>query len=1750
MCKGNSQSTTNQKPDPRAMRAYLNVFRRAERAAEEPYQAYDKELVANPTADMSRAYEAIRALQGTAQPAFSNASAMFTRAGQPITPKEFSQAEIDRYMDPYLNTVVDATAANIARENAIAQRRLQGNAISRGAFGGDRSGVAAAELERSQGLARNQTMAELMSKGYGQALGMFNTQQGVDLNAQQQNVANALAAGQQWYNFGQGQVQTGLGVANAQLQAGQLQQQQKQNELNAAYQQWQNRRAYPFQSIGWLGNLVAGVGNNTGGTSTTTQAPPSLLSGLVGLGTAGLGAISDRRMKTGVARVGRTDDGQPIYRFRYKGDPSGVAHMGLMAQEVEKKHPEAVREGVGGIKHVDYMKATGKAAGGGVAPVGMQPYASDYIGLDPFGTRKDDFILRVPGLALGGGVEDEPYSSGLSYVPKPKQIGDGGGWRIDAPRPKDPEGLMGLGVSTKELTDLGIAAKSAAPKIKGILGIGNKVTPNKPDDYIAPEGYGGIGRMARGGKAVPPRGVSRAAFSARSAADNPGNEWSANDGYPNPDLDRTGGASGYNNPFADNPHGGHYDDWGIGMADSGMNPTGHIPGGTLPSTVALGSNVQGLPGPPVGRTYGWNSQIASRYTGTGGPPGLPARQPAVAHARVTAPGYLGGTTALSGPMGGAYSGNFSDAGYGSVADPNNYGGFSGHGYGTHDYGIGAQAAGFAGGDNYGLSDFSGGSPSSNGPSSGGSSGGYSGAGTGGFGGADGFESRARGGRADGPRRNVVQMPTPAAPPPVSPLQLPVAGQQVIRDRRGSPVVLRQPAPGATTRSIGGLDGVGGWDPGGNPVDPGLGGDGSTSTPSDGGYIGDGVFGGDLRDDGGWADIGGWQNTGDYLRGTLPPDPNSMQGMNWDMMPDFSSQPMASRGWGAFGPNGLQPGAMGPAPNPHPLGYSYSPTPTSGGYDSYGGFSGSADAPGTAAGTGSFGSADGYDSRARGGGVASMAFARGGAKRVPPRGGVAAAASTRDRIGDAHDMYGGSEPPPSMSDANYHGLGPAGAAQLGMGSMYAAPPDYSTVYTGETFPGGALGPGQKYVTPDDLLGFNWPGFTAPTTTVKVAPPSAPVVQVKPGVVAGRPPGMPGAAPGAAPAGGSAPAGYSGNYSDAGYGSVADPNNYGGFAGHGYGTHDYGVGAQMTGFTGADNFGFTDFSGSEPGSNGPSSGGSSGGYSGAGSGGFGGADGYESRSRGGGVGRMGFAPGGGIPFPPGGEEAARIAAAKEAAAEEAADKAIIAKSIERGIAEGTLGPDGKMPKKSPEELNPVAERSVIRGGRRAIPVVEEPTPPKGVAAIARVAGEPVGVAAAAKPEPKGGIEGLAAKIKSTFTGEGEGFSPETRAALMAAGFGIMAGGSRNPFMNIGAGGLKGVEQYNVGVTQTQNTRRLDQAATQLAQDLMRIQNETKATDAEVNRINRVELAPFAKIGKDNTVEGVSAPYVGLPTDSVNAPVPPGGGKAGSPGSVAVEKGTETLEDLFKPPPQPSLNEKIVVPKLGAEGRNLFVPEFRQPAEEANKYVRDRVANDFASAQANAVQIEALDHALKQIPKSGPLGAGTTVDARIGIGQTILDAASVFGIDKSVTAGLAKDIGAHEDLRKMSRVFAAELARAGGQESLGALVSSLETVPTANLSTVGARRILEAMRAVQQRKIDKASFLAQWQANNPGHRLDMAEQAFDLRYPPAMYANRAMVKSIPPEAVAQLKADKRPQAARQFDEAFGKGASAAVRYFKQDE
>jgi hypothetical protein len=117
-----------------------------------------------------------------------------------------------------------------------------------------------------------------------------------------------------------------------------------------------------FGAGGWLGSM--------GGGSLGTSSTPYAMMGGAGPfapqgygGTGLLGSIggwlgSDERIKDDIEPIGMLYDETPVYSFKYKGDET--PRIGLMAQDVERRVPEAVRE-FGGVKMVDYGRATARA---------------------------------------------------------------------------------------------------------------------------------------------------------------------------------------------------------------------------------------------------------------------------------------------------------------------------------------------------------------------------------------------------------------------------------------------------------------------------------------------------------------------------------------------------------------------------------------------------------------------------------------------------------------------------------------------------------------------------------------------------------------------------------------------------------------------------------------------------------------------------------------------------------------------------------------------------------------------------------------------------------------------------------------------------------------------------------------------------------------------------------------------------------------------------------------------------------------------------------------------------------------------------------------------------------------------------------------------------------------------------------------------------------------------------------------------
>jgi len=348
---GGKTSTTSQSVSipPEVLARYRSVNARAESVAATPFQPYSfnpSDFVAPLTPTQVAGVQNINAAQGMGYPFFNAGTGLTAAGAAPVGP--ISGNDIARYYNPFTAAVAAPTYEALSQQQAQEMQGATANAIRSGAFGGDRSGLVAANLARQQRLGMAQAMSPIFQQGYSQAQQAAQQQQQVEL----QNRARMLQAGQQMAGLGTGVQQLGISGAQAQLAAGTAEQQTQQAGLQALYNQFLQQVGYPFQVAQFLANIAMGTGALSGSTTTTTQPAPF---------------FSDRREKTNIKKLGKG-----LYAFDYKDDveaaeregkPMPPKRVGPMAQEIEKDKPGLVID-VDDYKVVDPGRE--KAAYGGL----------------------------------------------------------------------------------------------------------------------------------------------------------------------------------------------------------------------------------------------------------------------------------------------------------------------------------------------------------------------------------------------------------------------------------------------------------------------------------------------------------------------------------------------------------------------------------------------------------------------------------------------------------------------------------------------------------------------------------------------------------------------------------------------------------------------------------------------------------------------------------------------------------------------------------------------------------------------------------------------------------------------------------------------------------------------------------------------------------------------------------------------------------------------------------------------------------------------------------------------------------------------------------------------------------------------------------------------------------------------------------------------------------------------------------------
>ena len=336
MCCGSNTQATVTSPDvPEWLEDYYQYQTAAQKElyekardiynARSDYPAYTDQRIQPFTADELRSFDVVRDNLGVEQAGLQAATARATQGGRTyadmggtpyISPgvgiETLTQQNLDPYMSPYTESVIDSTIQDMREESARQGLATQGAATQAGSFGGSREGMMQALREDRLNRSIGNVGSQLRQQGFQTALGARRAEQDAGLRADLANQASgqgAAALNRATFSSDQdrmlrsgalasdlaGQQQQGLATNAAMLAAqGAQQRQMGQAGMDLGYQDFQQQVAYPYAQLGSLQSAITATPFNpalfTG--STTTGPGPSTFGQIAGLGIAGLGALS------------------------------------------------------------------------------------------------------------------------------------------------------------------------------------------------------------------------------------------------------------------------------------------------------------------------------------------------------------------------------------------------------------------------------------------------------------------------------------------------------------------------------------------------------------------------------------------------------------------------------------------------------------------------------------------------------------------------------------------------------------------------------------------------------------------------------------------------------------------------------------------------------------------------------------------------------------------------------------------------------------------------------------------------------------------------------------------------------------------------------------------------------------------------------------------------------------------------------------------------------------------------------------------------------------------------------------------------------------------------------------------------------------------------------------------------------------------------------------------------------------------
>lgn len=259
--------------------ARKDLLGRAQTLAAEPFPRYNQPRVAGFTPDQLAAFETTRNVAGAAG-ALAPLTPELTREGIAATrglAQRLPDVNIQEYMSPYLQGVLDPAIRDIEERAERTRLQLGQRAAQTGSFGGSRQAIAESELERGTQRNIGEESARQRAAAYNQALAQFR--------ADQERIPQLYSGALSQLGTGLTQTAGRLGVeAQPLLNIGGMQQALGQQNLDVLRRAFEEERDFPLRGIevlrGALGITPSSLG--VGENRQVSQPGPNVLGSVIG----------------------------------------------------------------------------------------------------------------------------------------------------------------------------------------------------------------------------------------------------------------------------------------------------------------------------------------------------------------------------------------------------------------------------------------------------------------------------------------------------------------------------------------------------------------------------------------------------------------------------------------------------------------------------------------------------------------------------------------------------------------------------------------------------------------------------------------------------------------------------------------------------------------------------------------------------------------------------------------------------------------------------------------------------------------------------------------------------------------------------------------------------------------------------------------------------------------------------------------------------------------------------------------------------------------------------------------------------------------------------------------------------------------------------------------------------------------------------------------------------------------------------